>query len=84
MATSEHKYLSDFARKYYGEGVAEGKAEGKAEGARAALLTVVAARGVALRPQDRERIAACADVAMLDAWVARAAQATVSGDVFGD
>jgi hypothetical protein len=32
MATSEHKYLSDFARKYYGEGRAEGEALGKAEG----------------------------------------------------
>ena len=32
MGTSEHKYLSDFARKYYGEGEAKGKAEGNVEG----------------------------------------------------
>jgi hypothetical protein len=80
MATSEHKYLSDFARRYHGEGVAEGRAEG----ARAALLTVIAARGVALRPEDRERIAGCVDVAILDAWVARAVHAATAGDVFGD
>jgi len=80
MATSEHKYLSDFARKYYGEG----KAEGEASGARAALLIVLTARGISLGEEDRARIDACTEVRALDSWLARAAQATTAGDVFGD
>jgi hypothetical protein len=39
MATSEHKYLSDFARKYYDAG----REEGEVAHARTALLTVLAA-----------------------------------------
>ena len=52
MATSEHKYLSDFARKYYGEGKAEGRAEGEAKGAREALTIVLTARGITLGDAD--------------------------------
>jgi hypothetical protein len=80
MATSEHKYLSDFARKYYGEG----EARGEAKGARADLLIVIAARGITLDEEGRARIDACTDATTLDAWLARAAQAATSEDVFGD
>jgi hypothetical protein len=87
MATSEHKYLSDFARKYYGEGKAEGKAEGiaegKAEGAREALLTAITARGLVPGDGHRARIASCADVATLNAWLVNALGAKKMGDVFG-
>jgi hypothetical protein len=84
MSTSEHKYLSDFARKYYGEGEARGKAEREAKGARAALVIVLSARGITLSEEDRARIDACADVGTLDTWLAPAAQAATAGDVFGD
>jgi hypothetical protein len=92
MATSEHKYLSDFARKYYDDGVskgeAKGKAEGKAEGeavhARTALLTVVTARDISLDDDQRATIGACADVATLDTWLARAARATSASEIFAD
>jgi hypothetical protein len=82
MATSEHKYLSDFARKYYGEGEAMGQAKGLAEGARTALLTVIAARGVPLNEDDRARIDACSDRRMLDAWLAHAVHASTAKEVF--
>nr|MCU0687583.1 Uma2 family endonuclease [Polyangiaceae bacterium] len=58
------------------EGEARGKAEGKAEGLRegkaAALLTVLAARGLAVDDETRARLEACADPAQLDRWLARA------------
>jgi hypothetical protein len=68
MATSEHKYLSDFARKYYGEGEAKGKAEGKAE----ALLAVLVARDLQVSPEHRTKILECADTGRLDRWIAHA------------
>jgi hypothetical protein len=80
MATSEHKYLSDFARKYYGEG----EAKGRAEGAREALLTAIAARGIALHEEHRAQIDACPDVAMLNAWLVNAVRATTAEEVFGN
>jgi hypothetical protein len=80
MATSEHKYLSDFARRYYGEG----KAEGKAEGVREALLKVMDARGLSPSDEDRARVSACGDLAALEAWLTRAAQAATARDVFGE
>jgi hypothetical protein len=82
MATGEQKYLSDFARKYYGEGEAKGMAEGEAKGLREAVVTVAAARGIALSDEDRGRIAACSDLAALEAWLTRAAHADTARDVF--
>ncbi len=92
MTMSEHKYLSDFARKYYDDGeakgMAKGEAKGKAEGeakrARAALLTVITARDIPLGDAERARIEACTDVAALDTWLARAARATSPREIFAD
>jgi hypothetical protein len=92
MTTSGNPYLSDYARKYYDDGKAKGEAEGKAEGkvegaanhAREALLTVIRARDIALGEPERARIEACADIAVLDAWLARAARATNATEIFAD
>jgi len=46
-----------------------GKAEGKAE----ALLAVLAARGLAVSVDQRDRIVGCSDARMLDAWLAQVA-----------
>src|ERR1022692_2030392 len=76
MATSEHKYLSDFARKYYGEGEAKGKAEGKAEGKAkgpaVGVLSVLSARGLAISPEQRRSILECTDTTRLDRWISSA------------
>jgi hypothetical protein len=72
MATSEHKYLSDWARKYYDEGEAKGKVEGKAS----ALLQILSARGLEISDDARVTVLACQDLAQLDAWLARALTAT--------
>ena len=88
MATSEHKYLSDFARKYYDAGREEGIAEERARGAiahaRTALLTVLAGRDIALSEALRARIDACADLATLDAWLVRAVRAAYAAEIFAD
>jgi hypothetical protein len=78
MATSERPYLSDWANGHYDRGVAAGKT---AE-ARAALLTVLIARGITPSDADRARIDACTDVATLHAWIERAVRAMKSTDVF--
>lgn len=68
------------AREYGDAKRAEGKAEGKAE----AILAVLAARGIAMDNETRERIAACASIATLDMWIARAATAASAQEVIAN
>lgn len=63
------------------QGMARGRAEGVAEGEAQAVLTVLAARGVAVRADVRDRILACTDLARLEAWLRRAVSATSIDDV---
>jgi hypothetical protein len=49
---------------------------------RAVLLMLLDAAGVVPSDADRARVAACDDVAALDAWIRRARTATVAADVF--
>jgi hypothetical protein len=89
MATTEHKYLSDFARKYYDEGEAQGEAKGEArgeargeaKGKASALLQILAARGLEIPDDARARVLGCLDLAQLDAWLARAVTATSVAEV---
>jgi hypothetical protein len=78
MATSENKYLSDYARKIY----SESEAKGKAEGVRSVLLTVLSARALVPDAAERARIDSCSDVAILDLWLRRAATAEKVEAVF--
>ncbi len=79
MANRPYEYQSDFAKRY----VAVGKAQGQAEAAARAVLRVLEARGVDVPGDVRERILACADLALLDAWLERAVTATSASEVFG-
>ncbi|MGD0525624.1 MAG: hypothetical protein ABSE49_10790 [Polyangiaceae bacterium] len=76
MASGNYQYQSDFARRYFGQGKAEGKAE--------AVLAVLAARQIAVPDEIRARITACADVAILDRWLARAITALAAADVVSE
>jgi hypothetical protein len=58
-------------------------AEGKAEGEAQVILLVLAARGLHVTAEIRERVLSCADISQLDAWTDRAAAADSVGDVFG-
>jgi flagellar biosynthesis/type III secretory pathway protein FliH len=94
MQSGKYEYQSDFARKYYGEGRAEGRAEGEAIGraegraegeaiGRAeAVLNVLAARGIAVKPAVRSRVLSCGDIATLDAWLRRAVTVAAAEDIF--
>jgi hypothetical protein len=59
------------------EGLREGKVEGKVEGKAEAVLAVLDARGLAVTAAQRKQVLACADGALLDAWL-RAAVTTAS------
>lgn len=59
-----YEYQSDFARKFYSEGVREGKAE--------IVLTILIARGIAITDDARRRITTCTDSKQVEAWAVRA------------
>jgi len=63
---------------------AEGRAEGIAEGKAAALLVVLAARGIAIDAASRGRILGERDPARLDGWLARAAHGRTLADVLAE
>ena len=65
------------------KGRAEGKAIGEAKGKQDALLTLLAARGLAVTAANRTRIKACDKTATLDRWIARAATASSVTAVLG-
>lgn len=79
MKSGTYEYQSDFARRYYGEGKAQGTAEGEAK----AVLAVLAARGITVPDDIRQRINECTDLEQLETWVRRAATADSIYDVFG-
>jgi hypothetical protein len=58
------------------EGLAEGLARGRAEG----VLRILAARGIALNEEERQRILSCTDLNTLDQWFERALNATSLSD----
>ncbi|MFC7261066.1 hypothetical protein [Streptomyces lutosisoli] len=60
----------------------EGRAEGRAEGKAGAILRVLDRRGIDVSDEDRERIASCDDLDMLDLWLDRAITATSASEVF--
>lgn len=59
----------------------ESEAKGKAKGKQEALLAVLAARGIEAAPRQRRQILACADMALLDAWIVAAATASSVSEV---
>jgi len=79
MDLKGYEWKSDFAKKHRAEGIAEGRAEGIAEGqakGRAeALVAFLRARGLEMTDVQRDRVFACNDLAVLDAWIVRAAVA---------
>lgn len=74
---SYHLDLSKMRKQGFTEGEAQGRAEGeargRAEGRAAAILAVLAARQMAVSEELRTRISTCADLALLDHWLVRAA-----------
>lgn len=71
-----------FARANFLRGIEKGKAQGQAQGEVKAILAVLAARGVAVPDDERERIEECTDLAQLDEWVRRAVTAESVKELF--
>jgi hypothetical protein len=81
MSTT-YEFRSEFMRNLVSRAEAKGEARGEARGEAHALLTVLEARGVEVPDGARAHILGCTNVALLDAWVARAATATTVDDMF--
>jgi hypothetical protein len=80
MQSGHYEYKSEYLR-----GLLErGRTEGRAEGARAALLAVLAARGIIPSDAGRARIEACTEVDVLQRWTTRAVSATHEDEVFAE
>ncbi|MFC4006165.1 hypothetical protein ACFOY2_02955 [Nonomuraea purpurea] len=84
MASTTWLVHSPFAREHFGRGREEGRAEGAAAGAARMLLRMLAARGLDVPDDARSRIAACTDLAQLEAWGDRAATARTIEDLFDE
>jgi hypothetical protein len=96
MTAGTYEYKSDFARRYFHQGLTEGRAEGltegraegltegRAEGEVRALLAILNTRGISI-PQDvHTRITTCTDLDELDTLIRRALTATTIQDLFVD
>jgi hypothetical protein len=58
------------------------EAVGEARGEARAVLTVLAARGLEISDEARERISGCTDLDQLDQWVRRAVTVTPADELF--
>ncbi len=87
MAKGKHKYRSDFARKYYDQGLEEGRElarrEGYLVGIRGVLEVILRSKFGALSPETEARLAAATE-AELDLWTERILTATSLDVVFGE
>lgn len=81
MSTTTWRYQSDFARKYFDQGLAEGEAKGKAEGKAEDILAVLSARGITVADDARARITNCDNPDQLSTWLIKAVTATAVSDV---
>jgi hypothetical protein len=81
MGIETFEFTSDFWKRRIAKKVAEQVAERVAEARAESILAVLTARGVVVAREVRERVLACTDVALLDVWIARAANAQDAAEV---
>jgi len=65
-------------------GMTKGMAKGETKGMVKMLERLLDRRGLALEPEQHERIAACEDENLLQRWFDRAVTATTIGAIFDD
>ncbi len=90
MKSGNYEYQSEFARKYVAQGREEGlrrglqkgREEGLQEGEREALFEVLAARGLSVEEQARQRILACLEPAQLKRWLRKAVSVRSTEELF--
>jgi predicted transposase YdaD len=76
------KFIDRIKAEGQAEGKAEGEAKGKAEGEARMILRMLAARGLEVPAEIRQRVLSCADTGQLEAWGDRAATAASLDEVF--
>jgi hypothetical protein len=83
MPNGRYEYKSEFARKYFAEGLEKGREEGLADGERRTLLKLLRLKFQHLPPTIVARVEA-AEIADLDRWAERILAATTLDDVFAE
>jgi hypothetical protein len=83
MAARKYEYMSDFERKYLGDGKAEGRAEGKAEGEAAILIMLLSQRFGALSEVLQYRIRG-ASIPKLESLAQRVLSASTLSEALGE
>ena len=81
MGTLVEEWFEQGRQKGLDEGRQKGLDEGRAEGRAMAVLDLLAARGVSVSPEARQRILSCTDKSTLVLWLERAARATHISEV---
>ncbi|MFD0903399.1 hypothetical protein [Actinomadura sediminis] len=76
--TAEYKFKSDFVLRNQAIGEARGEVRGEAK----SVLKILAARGVPVSDEIRERVLSCEDESQLDAWLIKAGTVEVADDLF--
>jgi len=76
MLPHGQRFMSETQRRSFAEGEAKGEAR--------ALLRVLERRGIAISTEQRERVLACSDLAVLEGWLDRAAAAASVQEVFAE
>jgi hypothetical protein len=77
-------FLQELLDRSVREGELRGEARGEARGRRDALFQVLRRAGISLTDEEKGRIAACEDAAMLDRWIGNVLGAKTSADVFAE
>jgi hypothetical protein len=68
----------------FAKGETAGFAKGETAAKAAAVLAILSARKLTVSDETRARIEACADGAILDRWITRAAMAASSEEIFAE
>jgi hypothetical protein len=81
LGTSAREVIMTEGQRLIELGRIEGRNEGRNEGRAAAVIAVLAARGLEVPDQVRDRVMGCTDPATLDRWIALAVTAGSAEDV---
>jgi predicted transposase YdaD len=74
--------LMTLAEQWMAQGEAKGRAEGEAKGRAVAVLAVLEARQKVLTAEQRAKVETCTDLAVLDAWLRKAATLNDTRELF--
>ncbi|MFY0527829.1 Rpn family recombination-promoting nuclease/putative transposase [Archangium gephyra] len=83
-AQRAEELMRSWGEKLIDRGMRRGLARGRAEGRAEDVLRILAARGVHVTDEARQRILSCMDLATLDRWFDRALKASTLSDVLDD